>query len=286
MFIKSKKVLASKFYSMLLFSFILTSCAKEAVQAPTLTITKNFHLVDDSDFRLHYVSIGSKFNQPVLFIHGAPGNWTAYENLLADKVLQSNYQLISVDRLGYGSSRKGNPKLASIKDQARLIVQALNSNQSGQKAIVIGRSYGAPIAAKIAAEHPDLVEKVVLISPVIDPDKEKYFWFAYASKHWIVSQFLPNEYNTATDEKFDHAAELRKMEKDWDKIEAEVTVFTGGQDWIADTKNFDYAKKRLSKLSKKKKSKFIFLPEAGHMISESHGDLVKKEILNKKVKSY
>lgn len=264
-----------------LFATLFTSCSRNIAHSPVIDVNTNFHLVDAENARLHYVSIGSKYNPPVLFIHGAPDNWTAYENLLADKVLQNNFQLISVDRLGYGLSRKGNPKLASIEEQARLIVKALESNVSGEKAIVIGRSYGAPIAAKIAADHPEVVEKLVLISPVINPDKEKYFWFAYAAKHWVVSKFLPSDFNVATKEKFAHAAELRKMEKDWEKIESDVTVFQGGQDWISDAANFTYAKQHLAVFGKKKKRSFVFLPEAGHSISESHPELVKQEILSK-----
>lgn len=263
--------------------FLLASCSPKVAQSPLMNgVEKNFYILDDGANRLHYVSVGSTYNQPILFIHGAPDNWTAYENFLADKALQNDFQMISVDRLGYGSSKKGKPKLASIDTQARLIVKALESNQSGKKAIIIGRSYGAPIAAKITAQNPDLVEKLLLISPVINPDKEKYFWFAYASKHWIISKLLPSDFNIATKEKFAHAAELRKMEKDWGKIETDVTVFQGGEDWISDIANFDYAKKQLRKLKKKEKSHFVFLPTAGHAISESHPELVKKVILRKK----
>lgn len=258
------------------------SCSPKIVHSPVSGVEKNFHLYDDDSFRLHYVTVGSKYNQPILFIHGAPDNWTAYENFLGDKALQNDFQMISVDRLGYGSSKKGKPKLASIDEQASLIVKALESNQSGKKAIIIGRSYGAPIAAKITAQNPDLVEKLLLISPVINPEKEKYFWFAYAAKHWVVSQFLPSDFNIATKEKFAHAAELRKMEKDWENIETDVTVFQGGEDWISDIANFDYAKRKLKRLEKKERSHFVFLPKAGHSISETHAEVVKKAILEKK----
>lgn len=270
------------YLNVLLFAFLQFSCSQKVVQSPVSGVAKNFHLFDDDSFRLHYVTVGSKYNQPILFIHGAPDNWTAYENFLADKALQNNFQMISVDRLGYGASKKGKPKLASIDEQASLIVKALESNQSGKKAIVIGRSYGAPIAAKITAHNPDLVEKLLLISPVINPDKEKYFWFAYAAKHWIVRQFLPSDFNIATKEKFAHAAELRKMEKDWGAIETDVTVFQGGKDWISDIANFDYAKRKLKRLEKKERSHFVFLPNAGHSISETHAEVVKKAIFRKK----
>lgn len=267
---------------MVLFAFFTISCSPKVIVSPVSELEKNFHILEDDNNRLHYVSVGSKYNPPILFIHGAPGNWRAYENFLADKALQNDFHMISVDRLGYGASRKGKPSLASIDEQAKLIVKALKANLSGEKAIIIGRSYGAPIAAKITAQNPDIIEKLLLISPVINPDKEKYFWFAYAAKHWVVSQFLPSDYNIATKEKFAHAAELRKMEEDWANIETDVTVFQGGEDWISDIANFDYAKRQLRKLEKKERSHFVFLPKAGHSISETHPEVVKKAIFRKK----
>lgn len=260
----------------LLFCFsilFLGSCAKEGISYKSTPT--NYHFIEDGDLRLHYISKGNKNNPPLLLIHGAPGTLKDYNNLLVDKVLQENYHVIAVDRLGYGLSKKNRHRvLHSINMQAKGIVKALESNTSGKKAVVMGRSYGAPIAAKIAAEFPELVKKVILVSPVIDPEKEKYFWFAYAAKHWLVKQFLNEDTNLATDEKFAHARELRKLAKDWSKINAEVTVFQGGEDWIADVGNLQFAKDHLTTSH----AKFVFLPKAGHMITETHKELVKKEL--------
>jgi len=232
------------------------------------------HIIDLDQRRLHFKTMGQANHPPVLFIHGAPGNWRSYMKLYQDTSLVHRYQLIAVDRLGYGLSRKGRD-IASIPEQADRIVEALKTNTSGQKAIVVGRSYGAAIAAQIGVRHPELVEKVVMISPVIDPDKEKYFWFSYAAKHWLVRQFLSEAMIAATEEKFAHEKELRRIQPDWDNLSVKTTVLMGGQDWIAPLDNFEYAKKRL----KKGRSKFIFLPNAGHMIADSHPDIVRSEIL-------
>ncbi|SOE20635.1 Pimeloyl-ACP methyl ester carboxylesterase [Spirosomataceae bacterium TFI 002] len=255
--------------------FVLGSCSK-----PTISYRSsetNYHYLEDGEFRLHYISKGNVNNPPLLLIHGAPGTLKDYNNLLVDKALQENYNVIAVDRLGYGlSKRQKHRTLWSIDKQAEGIIKALDSNRSGKEAVIIGRSYGAPIAAKIAALYPSKVRKVIMVSPVIDPSKEKIFWFAYAAKHWLVKQFLNEDVNLATDEKFAHKRELRKLEEDWENIQAEVTVFQGGEDWIADVGNLDYAKRKLGS----KKAKYIFLPSAGHMITETHKELVKKEVLN------
>jgi pimeloyl-ACP methyl ester carboxylesterase len=234
-----------------------------------------FHVIENNSTKLHYVTFGVDTAQPVLFVHGAPGSWDGYLNLLDDSLLQHNFHLISVDRPGYGKSQKRpKKKVYSLEEQAKSIILALKSNHSNKKAIVIGRSYGAPVAAKLAAMYPDKIEKIVLLSPAIDPDTEKFWWFSKFGKVFLVRWFLPERMNTATDEKYAHIKELKLLKNDWKKIQSEVTVMAGGKDWIVDTTNFSYAKKMLIG----KNAKFIFIPESGHLISSSRPDLVKKEI--------
>lgn len=235
-----------------------------------------YHMVENDSLKLHYVTFGADTAQPVLFIHGAPGAWDGYMNMLDDSSLQHQFHLISVDRPGYGKSQKKPKKrVYTLVEQAQAIIMALKSNHSGKKAIIVGRSYGAPVAAEIAAMYPELVKKVILLSPAIDPDTEKFWWFSKYGKLFLVRWFLPERMNTATDEKYAHVAELKKLKSEWPKIQSDVTVMCGGQDWIVDTTNFSYAKKMLQT---NKSARFIFIPDSGHLISSSRPDLVKKEI--------
>lgn len=237
-----------------------------------------FHVIENDSIKLHYVTFGVDTAQPLIFIHGAPGSWDGYMNMLDDSLLQHNFQLISVDRPGYGKSQKFPKKRTySLDQQAKSIILALKSNHSNKKAIIIGRSYGAPVAAKIAALFPEKIEKIILLSPAIDPDTEKFWWFSKFGKVFLVRWFLPERMNTATDEKYAHTKELKILKNDWQKINSEVTVMVGGQDWIVDTTNFSFAKKMLIG----KKAKFIFIPESGHLISSSRPDLVKKELFSR-----
>jgi len=236
-----------------------------------------FHLIENDSTKLYFATFGLDTAQPVLFVHGAPGSWDSYLNLLDDTLLQHNFHLISVDRPGYGKSQKRpKKKVYSLEEQAKSIIIALKSNHSNKKAIIIGRSYGAPVAAKLAAMYPDKIEKIVLLSPAIDPDTEKFWWFSNLGKLFLVRWFLPERMNTATDEKYAHIKELKILKNDWKKIQSDVTVMAGGKDWIVDTTNFSFAKKMLIG----KNAKFIFIPESGHLISSSRPDLVKKEIFN------
>lgn len=267
----------------LLLSILITSCfsrwimtEKEIKEHYANRKSKPiFHTIQNDSSKIHFVSLGDESKQPIIFIHGAPGSWDGYLNLLDDSTLQQNYHLISVDRPGYGKSQsKPKKKTYSLEEQARAIELVLKSNHSGKKAIVVGRSYGVPVAVKLAALYPAEIQKIILLSPAIDPDKEKFWWFSGFGKIFLIRWFLPERMNTATDEKFAHIAELRKLEADYAKIQAEITVMQGGRDEIIDQSNFDYAKKMLVN----KNAEFIFIPESGHLISRSRPDLVMKSI--------
>ena len=268
-FLSLSIIFASCFNRLILTEKELKTHYAEKVSKPL------FHVIENDSTKLHFVTFGVDTAQPVLFVHGAPGSWDGYLNLLDDSLLQYNFHLISVDRPGYGKSQKRpKKKLYSLEEQAKSIILALKSNHSNKKAIVIGRSYGAPVAAKLAVMYPDKIDKIVLLSPAIDPDTEKFWWFSKLGKVFLVRWFLPERMNTATDEKYAHIKELKILKNDWKNIQSDITVMVGGKDWIVDTTNFSFAKKMLIG----KNAKFIFIPESGHLISSSRPDLVKKEI--------
>lgn len=234
-----------------------------------------FFTIENDSLKLFVASIGPDTLPPLLLIHGAPGSWYGYLRMLDDSLLQRHFQILAIDRPGYGKSRKGRKPVTSITKQAQWVGQALNLNHSGKPAIVLGRSYGAPIAARLAMLYPRRIRHLFLIAAPLDPDKEKFFWFSKWGKLPPIRWFLPRRMNLATAEKYTHVNELRQLQPLWPRLNVPVTVMQGGSDWIVDPKNLDFAKDVL----KDKRAEFIFLPEAGHLITNSHPDLVRKLIL-------
>ncbi len=186
---------------------------------------------------LHYVMIGKDTTKPlVVFIHGAPGAWYGWMNLLDDSLLQLHCRMVAVDRPGYGKSSYGKP-LNSLEQQSRMLHQLLQKEKHGQKVILVGRSYGSPIAAYIAAEYPSLVDGLLLVSSAVDPEKEKFYWFSPMGKRKLVRWLLPTPINMATDEKYSHLGELQKMLPIWPKVTQPSILMQGGKDNIADPRN-------------------------------------------------
>ncbi len=121
---------------------------------------------DHCDFYCRVIGEGT----PLLLIHGA-----AVDNeffIETAPALAEHYKVITYDRSGYGHSVRPDILTADSSeeyfniqgDDAAWILQQL---VPGRKAIVVGCSCGAAVAAYVAARHPDLVEQVYLHEPPI-----------------------------------------------------------------------------------------------------------------------
>lgn len=108
-----------------------------------------------------YSEVGDKENDLVVFLHGWRGTretWTPNLNFVA----KAGFWAVAPDLPGFGDSPL--PKKAwGTKDYAEATKEFIES-VGKKKAFVIGRSFGARIAIRMASEYPKLVDKLVLIS--------------------------------------------------------------------------------------------------------------------------
>lgn len=232
-----------------------------------------YFTIQNDSVKLFCATSGADTLPPLLIVHGAPGAWYGSRNLLGDKDVQRQYHIIAVDRPGYNKSRyKGRRKaVVSIERQAIAIHEALRLNRSRKPGVLLGSSYGGPIAAKLALLYPSEFHHLVMLAPAIDPDKEKFWWFNKWVHHGPVRWVLPHFLNVATDEKYAHIRELQKLLPEWRNLSIPVTVVQGGADHIVDPANLEFAKTQL----KGKDARFIYLPDAGHLIRLQNPELVK-----------
>lgn len=117
--------------------------------------------VDGSD--VHVLTAGDT-GPVVLMIHGASANAREFEWTLAPR-LSDTHRVLMVDRPGHGyTERPANAE--TLKVQADLAAGALKALAPGQKAIVVGHSFGGAVALRIALDYPELTESLVLLAPV------------------------------------------------------------------------------------------------------------------------
>ena len=150
---------------------------------------------DQCDFFCRVIGEGT----PLLLIHGAAVDSEFF--IETAPALAKHYQVITYDRSGYGRSTREHPYTAQScaeyfgvqGDDAAWVLEQL---APGKKAVVIGCSCGAAVAAYLASRHPDAVEQVFLHEPPIYslmPDDEAC-WELIDGIHEAYSQ---GKYNRA-----------------------------------------------------------------------------------------
>lgn len=227
------------------------------------------------DRPMYYVEVGADTLPMILFIHGAPGSWTAFMSFMQDSSLVSRARLISVDRPGYGYSGFGKVE-TSIEKQAALIKPILEKNKHAQRPILVGHSYGGPVVARLAMDYPDLVGALVMVAPAIDPEHEKIFWVSYPADWWIFRWMLPKVIRVTNDEKLSHVEELKLMLPLWNKIHRPTTLIHGDKDGLVPIENSKFGEKVLINAP----LEVIYEEGLNHLIPWKRPDLIKNAILN------
>ncbi len=106
-----------------------------------------------------YARIGNGY--PILAVHGNAGGFDQ-GLIMANKTLNSKFQVISVSRFGY--LRSAIPEKASVAMQADAYAALLDSLNIDEAAVV-GYSAGSASSIQFALRYPELVSALILVSP-------------------------------------------------------------------------------------------------------------------------
>ncbi|HXO75044.1 MAG TPA: alpha/beta hydrolase, partial [Puia sp.] len=225
---------------------------------------------------IRYMQVGDKPDATILFIHGAPSSMSYWKTYLSDSVLLSRATLYAVDRPGYGYSGLADP-LPDIAKQAGVVKLIIDSlHKAHHPIIVVGVSYGAPIASRLIMDNPDLVDGLVLMAPPLGPGREKIFWFTYPVENPLVHWVVPRMLQTTNTEKIHHKEELAKMLPLWDRIHVPVIYLQGREDELVDTSNASFAREHLKNVPS---LDIRMIPGRGHLIAFAEKDRIEKAIL-------
>jgi pimeloyl-ACP methyl ester carboxylesterase len=226
---------------------------------------------------IRYIRTGDRPDATILFIHGAPSSLSYWRGYLSDSMLLSRATIYAVDRPGYGYSGLGKP-LPDIAAQAAIIKLILDSlHQAHHPVIVVGVSYGAPIACRLAMDYPDLVDGLVLGGPALGPGREKIFWFTYLIENPLLHWFIPRMFQSANLEKVHHREELTRMLPLWPRIRVPVAYLQGADDELVFTSNADFAREHLKNAAS---LDIQMIPGRGHLITFAEKPRVEKAILD------
>jgi pimeloyl-ACP methyl ester carboxylesterase len=106
---------------------------------------------------IHYVDGGN--GAPLICLPGWPQTWYSYKNIALP--LSANYRVIVIDIRGMGTSDK--PLLGYDKKTMAKDVYELIQELGLEKVAVLGHDIGGMVAMSLAFNHPEVVEKLILM---------------------------------------------------------------------------------------------------------------------------
>jgi len=127
---------------------------------------------DVDGLRVHYQEAGDSQAPVVLLIHGFLSSTMVWSKVFLE-FASAGYRAIAPDLLGYGYSDKPRDFDYTIESQSRMIAGLLE-RLGIDHAILIGSSFGGAIAATVALNRPELVEKLALVGAVSNNEPKRY----------------------------------------------------------------------------------------------------------------
>src|SRR5205823_12505369 len=121
--------------------------------------------------RIHYQEAGDEKAPPIILIHGFISSNLIWSHVL-EPLAQKGFRAIAPDLPGYGYSEKPRDAAYTINEQARSVI-GLMDRLGIRKAAIAGASYGGAIAATMALDYPERVEKLVLVGAVTNDEVKK-----------------------------------------------------------------------------------------------------------------
>ncbi len=229
------------------------------------------HYYDTLGRTIRYVTLGKDSLPTLLLVHGSPASLSSWKHLMQDTALLKQVRLVLVDRPGYGYSGFGKPEL-SIAQQSTLLSSLLYKSQNNKPLLVMGASYGGPVAARLAMDHPEAVQGLILLSASIAPKQEKTYRISYPANWRALRWAVPTTLRMANFEKLGHEAELTTLLPLWNNITANVLVIHGDADKLIYPPNAAFAKEQMQNAQ----VEVMMLPGMGHALEFTNPALVKK----------
>jgi pimeloyl-ACP methyl ester carboxylesterase len=261
----------------------LSSCIMQ-FRTPDKEVLKRYKEENDSilfqnytfaNRTIHYAATGDEQSDTVLlFIHGSPGAWDAFEIYLKDKSLRKRFRMISVDRPGFGYSDFGK-KEESLNMQswvyAPILRDLVNKNK---KIILIGHSYGGPVIAKMAMDYGDAIAGLIFIAPSLDPELEPRYWVQIPATWTLIRWMLPRTLVVSNEEILALKPQLENIKPEYKNVHIPVIFIQGGKDELVHPDNRLYAEKMYSNAT------FVqmYYPELNHFIPFMQPEIVREGI--------
>ena len=121
--------------------------------------------------RIHYQEAGDENAPAIILIHGFVSSTLIWSGTFLP-LAEAGFRVIAIDLPGYGYSDKPDDARYTIDSQAHAVI-SLMDRLGIDTATIIGASYGGAIAATIALDYPERVDRLVLVGAVTSDEPKK-----------------------------------------------------------------------------------------------------------------
>ncbi|MEO0367454.1 MAG: alpha/beta fold hydrolase [Pseudomonadota bacterium] len=219
----------------------------------------------------------------IVFIHGTPGSWSAFEGYLTDTELSEQYFLASLDRPGWGkSSLPSDEESDYFKGQSQAVLNFINQ-QPQEQWIIVGHSLGASIAPKVAFDshkpgNGSKVRGLLLLAGSLKPTLGKPRWFNRLGNTLLAKLFLNQELERSNQEIMRLSEQLANMEQEIlsTQLPINTVLLQGSKDQLVSPRNAEYVQENW--IDSFDTVNVIRLAEEGHFLPWRQFDLVKSLI--------
>jgi pimeloyl-ACP methyl ester carboxylesterase len=131
---------------------------------------------------IHVAMAGDPANQAVLFLHGYPENWAAFEGVM--QLLKDNYYVFAIDLPGIGKSE---PTGAGDKRQMADVINRLIQAMELENIVLVGHDIGGMATYAFIKHFPEKLFKAIMLDTAIpgvapweEVKRNPYIWhFAF-----------------------------------------------------------------------------------------------------------
>ena len=110
---------------------------------------------------LHYVEAGD--GPLVVLLHGFPEFWYGWRQQIAPLV-KAGFRVVAPDMRGYNLSSRPDGFAAYTADKLAGDIRGLIRELGAESAMVVGHDWGGSVAWTLAANHPEVVDRLVILN--------------------------------------------------------------------------------------------------------------------------
>ena len=224
---------------------------------------------------IRYIKVGYDSLPKLICLHGSPSSLSAWRTIYTDSAFLKLYQVIAIDRPGYGYSGFGRVE-TDLQKQVSILQVLVDSLTEQKKAILLGSSYGGPVAVQLSMNNPSRISQLILLSASLKPGSEKTYWISYPMTTPFLKYIFPPTFVMSSEEKLGHARQLETLTH-WQNINTEVIIIHGNKDNLVYYDNALFARQQLINASK---VKIVTMNGKGHSVIFSNPVFIKKILLD------